>query len=180
MRVFYLPTKPPAPWLRGHSLQEVAAVTQRACERIATFGVAFSSCQLPEADTPIFEIGDTEMELGMGIHGEKGVKRCQMMTARGLAEHMTNAVIDDLGAASGARVAVLLNGLGSTSREELYILYREVDEILKAKGIQVVRSFVGEYVTSMEMSGASVSLFHLDDQLEELLGDAMYTPFIKL
>ncbi|MDR2180815.1 MAG: dihydroxyacetone kinase subunit DhaK [Synergistaceae bacterium] len=165
---------------RGHSLQEVEKTTRKACERIATFGVAFSSCQLPEAAAPIFEIGDDDMELGMGIHGEKGVKRCKMMNAQELARYMVDRVTEDLCLTKGSRVAVLVNGLGSTSQEEQYILYGEVADILKAQEIDIAKAFVGEYVTSMEMSGVSVTLFHLDDELEELLKDCMYTPFIKL
>jgi dihydroxyacetone kinase len=165
---------------RGHSLEEVEKMTRKACERIATLGVAFSSCQLPEAGAPIFEIGDSDMELGMGIHGEKGVKRCKMMKAEELAEYMIDAVVKDLSLIEGSRTAVLVNGLGSTSLEEQYILYAEVARALKTRHIEVVKAFVGEYVTSMEMSGASVTLFSVDDELENLLTDPMYTPFVKL
>ncbi|MDR1732696.1 MAG: dihydroxyacetone kinase subunit DhaK [Synergistaceae bacterium] len=165
---------------RGHSLQEVEKTTRKACERIATFGVAFTSCQLPEAAAPIFEISGDEMELGMGIHGEKGVKRCKMMNAHELADYMVGTVIQDLSLTKGNKVAVLVNGLGSTSQEEQYILYGEVADILKTKGIDVAKAFVGEYVTSMEMAGVSITLFHLDDELEDLLKDPMYTPFVKL
>lgn len=164
---------------KGLSLQEVEAGTKAACEKIATYGVSFSSCQLPEADAPIFEIGENDMELGMGIHGEKGVKRCAMMTAEDLAGFMLDKVVEDLGITSSDRVGVLVNGLGSTSLEELYILYAQVDKKLEELNVTPAKVYVGEYVTSMEMAGASLSLIKLDDELEALLNEPMYTPFVK-
>ena len=164
---------------RGYSLEEVAEKTRQACTQIATFGVGFSPCQLPEADAPIFTLDDDQMELGIGIHGEKGQKRCKMMTAKELAEFMLNPVLDDIPVAAGDRVAVLVNGLGATSREELYILYNEVDSILSGKKISVAKALVGEYVTSMEMSGASISVFKLDAETEELLNDPACTPIVS-
>jgi len=164
---------------RGYSLQEVAELTRRACGQIASYGVSFSSCQLPEASAPIFEISDEDMELGMGIHGEKGVKRCAMMSARELAEFIVPKLTADLDIKSGDRAAILVNGLGATSREELYILYEQAAALLDAAQVSLVKSFVGEYVTSMEMAGASISLFKLDEVFESLLDDPMHTPFIR-
>lgn len=165
---------------RGASLTEVEKVTTHACEQTGSYGVSFTSCQLPESSSPIFEISDTEMELGMGIHGEKGVKRCGMMKGHELADFIVRQLTDDLIITKGDRVAVLVNGLGSTSREELYILYGETAKILAGNGITIVKSYVGEYATSMEMGGASISLMKLDEELEELLDDEIDTPFIKL
>lgn len=162
----------------GASLEEVVAKTQYACERIASFGVSFTSCQLPESDAPIFEISDSEMELGMGIHGEKGVKRCNMMSAAEISDYIVKKLADDLKIEAGDKLAVLVNGLGSTSREELYILYGEVAEILKRRGADIAKAYVGEYVTSLEMAGASVSVMKLDDQLEALLKAKAHTPFV--
>lgn len=164
---------------RGSSLREVEDKTRCACERIATYGVSFTSCQLPESSAPIFEISESDMELGMGIHGEKGVKRCNMMTAAQLAEYVVPRITEDISVQAGDRVAVLVNGLGATSREELYILYGEVAQLMAAKGVSIAKSYVGEYVTSMEMAGASVSLFKLNQEFEDLLGDGMHTPFVK-
>lgn len=164
---------------RGGTLREVAAMTRRACERTASFGVSFTSCQLPESDAPIFEIADDEMELGMGIHGEKGVKRCKMMTAKEISDHALDWICDDICIAAGDRVGVLVNGLGSTSREELYILFGEVAGRFAKMGVTVAKTFVGEYVTSMEMAGVSISVIKLDDELEPLLNDVFSTPFVK-
>ncbi len=164
---------------RGYSLKEIEEKTLSACKEIASFGVSFSSCQLPESSSPIFEISEQDMELGMGIHGEKGVSRCTMMTAEELSETMVSRLVNDISVQSGDRVAVLVNGLGATSREELYILYGAVHKLLENKNISIVQSYVGEYVTSLEMAGASVSLFKLNQEYEELLKDEMHTPFVK-
>lgn len=165
---------------RGYSLSEVVKITSFACERIASYGISFTSCQLPESDIPIFQISDSEMELGMGIHGEKGVKRCEIMTAHEIADYILNQLVNDLGLTKGDKVAALVNGLGSTSREELYILYGEMADILEHSGISIVNSYVGEYVTSMEMGGASISLLKLTQDLEELIRDEAVTPFIRI
>lgn len=163
----------------GGSLEDVVRVTEMACERIASFGVSFSSCQLPEASSPIFEISDTDMELGMGIHGEKGVSRRTMMSADELADRILKDITEDIEIKPDDHVAVLVNGLGATSQEELYILYGSVAKRLREQKIHIVKSYVGEYVTSMEMAGASVSLIKLNEELEELLLHEMNTPFVK-
>lgn len=162
----------------GASLEEVCEVTRRACERIATMGVAFSSCQLPGAAAPIFEIGDDEMEIGMGIHGEPGVERGKMRTSAEIAQVLVEKVTGDLSLGAGSEVALLVNGLGATSREELYILYNDVKKIMDEKGIAIKRVFVEEFATSLEMQGASLTAFALDEQLEELLNKPGRTPFV--
>lgn len=164
---------------RGLSLDEVAAVTRKACSRVSTYGVGFSPCQLPEAEAPIFQLEENQIELGIGIHGEKGQRRCSMMSAKELAEFMTIPVLEDAEITEGDRVAVLVNGLGATSREELYILYNEVEKILSDRKVCVAKSLVGEYVTSLEMAGASISVMKLDEELESLLNDPADTPFVK-
>ena len=161
-------------------LEEVRRVAEKTVERTATFGVAFSSCTLPGAGRPVFEIGADEMEIGMGIHGEPGVKRGKFVTSRELAGMLLPAVLDDLGVRAGDRVAVLVNGLGATSREELFILYRDMAAILKEKGVSPERVFVGEFATSLEMAGASVSLLKLDDELLGLLDAPAFTPFVSI
>ena len=164
---------------KGLSLEEVTRRTLEACEAIASFGVSFSSCQLPESPAPIFELSENDMELGMGIHGEKGVSRCAMMSADELARYMLSRVTEDLSLKAGDRTAVLVNGLGATSREELYILYGAIAKLLEEEGISVAKAFVGEYVTSLEMAGASISLIKLDGEREDLLADPMHTPFVR-
>lgn len=162
------------------TLSEVARVTQKVVERTATMGVAMSSCSLPGETKGIFEIEEDEIEIGMGIHGEPGVKHCKMLTAREIADNLANRILDDLALESGARVAVLVNGLGSTTLEELHLLYREIKPVLLRRGVTPERVYVGEYATSFEMAGASVSLLRLDDELLRLLDAPCNTPFIRL
>ena len=165
---------------RGASLQEVSSVTRKACERIATMGVAFSSCQLPGAAQPIFQIGADEMEVGMGIHGEPGVARGTMKSAAEIAQILEERVSGDLGLAAGTEVALLINGLGATSREELYLLYNDVKKRFDEKGVKIAKVYVDEFARSMEMQGVSLTAFVLDDELKSLLADPAHTPFITL
>lgn len=162
---------------QGGSLDEVVAVTEKALAQIRTMGVALSPCTVPAAGQPTFTIGEDEMEMGMGIHGERGMKREKLQSADEIATRMTGAILDDLGAASGDRLAVMVNGLGATPPEELYILYRKVHELLAARAIKVHRAYVGEFATSMEMAGASLTFFRLDDELTALLDHPAHTPF---
>jgi dihydroxyacetone kinase len=158
-------------------LDTVVAVTQKVVAATASMGVALSPCILPAAGVPTFAIGENEMEIGMGIHGEAGVHRGPLASADEIAERLAGDTIADLSLARGDRVAVLVNGLGATPPEELYILYRKARQILDAAGIAVHRSYVGEYATSMEMAGASISLLKLDDELERLLDAPAASPF---
>ncbi len=164
---------------KGGSLDEVAAVAEKALANIRTMGVALSPCTVPLAGKPTFTIGDDEMEIGMGIHGEPGMKREKLQTADQIAERMTLAILEDLPQKPGTRVAVMVNGLGATPPEELYVIYRKVDEILKGKGLVIHRAYVGEFATSMEMAGASLTFMYLDDELVELLDYPAHTPFFK-
>jgi len=161
----------------GADLDEVVRVTRRAVQATRSMGVALSPCTVPMAGVPTFTIGDDEMEIGMGIHGEAGVERGPLMPADEIAERLTRAILADLPFASGDTVSVLVNGLGATPPEELYILYRRVNAILLAEGIGVHRAYVGEYATSLEMAGASVSLLLLDDELTRLLDAPANSPF---
>lgn len=162
---------------RGGSLDEVAAVAEKALANARTIGVALSPCIVPAVGKPSFTIGDDEMEIGMGIHGEPGMKREKLHSADEVAERMTNALLEDLQPAAGTRVAVMVNGLGATPPEELYILYRTVHRVLGQNDLQVHRAYVGEYATSMEMAGASITLMALDDELQQLLDAPAHTPF---
>ena len=162
---------------QGGSLDEVAAAAEKALANLRTMGVALSPRTVPAAGKPTFSIAEDEMEIGMGIHGERGMKREKLQTADEIAERMTLAILADLNAAAGDRLAVMVNGLGATPPEELYILYRKAHQLLSARGIQVHRAYVGEYATSMEMAGASLTFFRLDDELAALLDYPAHTPF---
>jgi dihydroxyacetone kinase len=117
------------------------------------------------------------MEIGMGIHGEPGMKREKLQTADQITERMLAAILEDLRPATGDRLAVMVNGLGATPPEELYIIYRKAHDILTGRGMSIHRAYVGEYATSMEMAGASITLMRLDDELVELLDHPAQTPF---
>ncbi len=162
----------------GASLSEVAAVTRRAAGNTRSMGVALSPCTIPAVGRPNFCIGEDEMELGMGIHGEPGIERGKLRPASEIAEVMTRRVIDDLPFTSGDRVAVLVNGLGATPMEELFILFDKAHHLLCDHGLNISRVFIGEYATSMEMAGCSISLLRLDDELAELLDMPAYSPFL--
>lgn len=162
---------------QGGSLDEVVAVTEKALANIRTMGVALSPCTVPMAGTPTFTIGDDEMEIGMGIHGEPGMKRETLQPADQISERMTTAILDDLQPEAGDRLAVMVNGLGATPPEELYVIYRKVHQLLADRGLSIHRAYVGEYATSMEMAGASLTFFRLDDELAELLDYPAQTPF---
>ena len=161
----------------GASLDEVAEATEKALANLRTMGVALSPCIVPRVGKPGFTLGEDEMEIGMGIHGEPGMKREKLQSADEITERMTTAILDDLKPESGDRVAVMVNGLGATPPEELYIMYRKVHDLLSEHDISVHRAYVGEYATSMEMAGASLTIFRLDDELTRLLDAPARTPF---
>ncbi|MEO8273857.1 MAG: dihydroxyacetone kinase subunit DhaK [Chloroflexota bacterium] len=175
--IFFLYKVAGAAAASGASLAEVVAVTERAAAGTRTMGVALSPCTIPAAGVPTFELPVGEMEIGMGIHGEPGVRRGPLATADQIAEELTRAILADLPYRRGDEVGVLVNGLGATPKEELYILYRSVSRILASEGIGVHRVWVGEYATSLEMAGASVTLIRLDDELKRLLDAPAETPF---
>lgn len=161
----------------GAELDEVVSTTKRALAGIRSMGVALSPCIIPRVGKPTFTIGENEMEVGMGIHGEPGINRGKMLTADEVGETLLAAILEDGPYAEGDEVAVLVNGLGSTPQEELYIVFRKVAEILEARSIQVYHTYVGEYATSMEMAGMSLTLMKLDDELKRLLSAPAYSPF---
>lgn len=159
------------------SLDEVLAAAQKAKDNTRTVGFALTPCIIPELGHANFSLGENEMAMGMGIHGEPGIWNGPIKTADELAEESLETLLRDMPVASGEEVALLINGLGATSLEELYILSGSVSERLKARGISVYRTFVGEFATSMEMAGASVSLMKLDDESREWLALPVATPF---
>jgi phosphoenolpyruvate---glycerone phosphotransferase subunit DhaK len=163
---------------RGASLDEVIAVTERAADGLRTMGVAISPCTIPAAGVPTFELPAGEMEIGMGIHGEPGVRRGDLEPADRIADELVDTILADRDYPAGSRVGVLVNGLGATPKEELYILYRRVAQRLTDRELEVHRVWIGEYATSLEMAGASVSLMALDDELASLLDAPVSTPFV--
>ena len=175
--IFFLYKVAGAEAASGASLDEVVAVTERAAAGTRTMGVALSPCTIPAAGVPTFELPVGQMEIGMGIHGEPGVRRGPLATADEISEELTRSVLADLPYRRGDEVGVLVNGLGATPKEELYILYRSVARILDAEGVRVHRVWVGEYATSLEMAGASLTLIRLDDELRRLLDAPAETPF---
>ncbi len=164
---------------QGASLAEVKAAAEKAIRNIRTMGVAMTPCILPAVGRPGFQIADDEIEIGMGIHGEKGIETTKIKTAKEIAEILVGRILDDYDY-SNSEVAVLVNGLGGTPLMELYILNMEVQKILEEKRIKVYRTFVGNYCTSIDMTGASITLMKLDDELKELLDAPCDTPALKI
>jgi dihydroxyacetone kinase-like protein len=164
---------------RGASLPEVKAAAQKAIDNVRSMGMAMSACVLPGVGKPGFVLNEDEIEIGMGIHGEPGVEKTKVMTAAELADVLLARVLADYDY-SGSEVAVMVNGLGATPLMELCILYNEVEKILSIKGVRVYRALVGNYMTSLEMAGCSVTLLKLDAELKELLDDPCDTPALKI
>jgi dihydroxyacetone kinase-like protein len=154
---------------KGASLDELIAIATKVNSQVRSMGVALTSCTPPAKGKPIFELGDDEMEVGVGIHGEPGRRRDKMKTADKIVDEIFDAVAGDLPFKKGDRVALMINGLGGTPPSELYVLYRKAALRCKDAGLNVVRNYVGNYCTSLEMAGASLTLLKLDKQIEELL-----------
>lgn len=150
----------------GGSLDEVLAVAQKAIDNTRSMGVGLSPCTLPAVGHPNFTIEPGMMEVGIGHHGEPGIEVAPLETAQQIAERMCNVILPDKPFEAGDEVVVLISGLGSTPLLELYILYNEVEKIMAEKGIKVYRSFVGNYFTSLEMAGATLSVMKVDDELK--------------
>lgn len=151
----------------GGSLEEVLAVAQKAIDNTRSMGVGLSPCILPEVGHPNFTIEPGTMEIGIGHHGEPGIEVAPLESAEQIARRMCDVILPDLPFKSGDEVVVLVSGLGSTPLMEQYILYGEVEKILESKGIKVHKSLVGNYFTSLEMAGATLSVMRLDDELKE-------------
>jgi dihydroxyacetone kinase-like protein len=142
-------------------------------------GVALSPCIIPEVGKASFSIGDNEMEIGMGIHGEPGISRTTLKTADEVVSIMMEKILADMPLKNNDEVSVLVNGLGSTPKEELYIAFRKISAILSDLGVKVFHAYIGEFATSMEMAGFSISVFKLDDELKRLLAKPLKTPFFE-
>lgn len=150
----------------GASLDEVQKVAQKVIDNVRTMGAATLPSTIPASGKPGFELAEDEMEVGIGIHGEPGTHREKMMTANDITDHLLEKILADIDY-SGSEVAVMVNGSGSTPLMELYIINNRVADVLAEKGIKVVQTFVGEYMTSIDMAGFSISVLKLDDQLKE-------------
>ena len=154
---------------KGKSLEDLLELAKKVNANVRSMGVALTSCTPPAKGKPIFEIGDDEMEVGVGIHGEPGRRRDKMKSADAIVDEIYDAVAKDLPFKSGDRVALMINGLGGTPPSELYVLYRKAALRAKAGGLNIVRNYVGNYCTSLEMAGCSLTLLKLDKEIEELL-----------
>jgi phosphoenolpyruvate---glycerone phosphotransferase subunit DhaK len=163
----------------GGSLAEVAAVARRVNEKGRSFGVALTSCATPAAGTPTFDIGADEMEFGVGIHGEPGRRREKIRPAAEIVEEMADAILGDLKPAKGANVLAFVNGLGGTPLIELYLVYAELAKQLEKYGVTATRSLVGDYITSLDMAGVSITLLELDDELTALWDAPVHTPALR-
>ncbi len=157
-------------------LAAVKAAAEHALANTRSMGVALGPCIVPQVGKPTFEIGDDEMEIGMGIHGEEGVERTKLKTADEIIDALLKPILDDIDLA-GSEITVMLNSLGATPLEELYIMYRKLTELLKANNISVYRPYIGRFATSMEMMGASLTMMKLDDELKRLLDAPASSPF---
>lgn len=164
----------------GRDLAGVTAVAQKAVDMTRTIGVALSPCQVPGSDKPSFILGDDEIEMGMGIHGEPGIWRDRLKPADVIADEMIERLLADRPESAGSRASLMVNSLGATPLEELFILFRRARQKLEQNGIEVVRPLVGHYATSMEMAGASLSLSSLDDEMDALLAAPCDCPFWKV
>ena len=151
------------------SMEEVKKIAERVNANVRSMGFALTSCTPPSKGSPIFDIGDDEIEIGVGLHGEPGRQRTKIMTAKEIIRLLTRNVVEDLPFKSGDEVAVMVNGLGGTPLIELYVAFNEVAEYLKPLNIKIFKTYIGEYCTSLDMAGCSVSLLKLDDEMKELL-----------
>ena len=154
---------------QGADIDECLRIGRKVNDVTRTMGVALTSCTPPAKGSPLFDLGDDEMEMGVGIHGEPGRERKKMTNADAIADELLGAVVEDLPYTSGDEVALMINGLGGTPISELYILYRRAHQQLAEQGITVRHSYVGEYCTSLDMAGASLTLVKLDDEIAALL-----------
>lgn len=164
---------------KGDSLSEVKRVAEETIKNVRSMGLAMSSCILPGVGKPGFNLKEDEIEIGMGIHGEPGIKKSKILTAKKVAERLVGDILKDYDY-SNSEVAVMINGLGGTPLMELYILNNEVIDLLESRGIKVYKQLVGNFMTSLEMSGCSISLLKLNDELKELLDYNCKTPALNL
>jgi dihydroxyacetone kinase-like protein len=163
----------------GQSLKDVAGLCKKVNSQGRSMGMALNSCVVPHVGKPTFEIGDDEMEIGIGIHGEPGRQRMKIKPADEVTEMLVKPIVEDLPFKSGDEVLLFVNSMGGTPLLELFVVYRKAYELLKDAGIKVTRSLVGPYITSLEMAGASVTVLKLDNQLTQLWDAPVVTPGLR-
>lgn len=164
----------------GKSLEEVKAVAEKVIANVRSIGFALTSCTVPAKGTPTFTLGEDEIEFGVGIHGEPGIAREKLSTADELAERMVDKIVSDIPFKEGDEVALLVNGLGGTPLQELYLLNNSVSGAISKRGIKIYKTLVGNYMTSIDMAGASVTMLRLDSELKALLDSPSDAPAMKV
>jgi phosphoenolpyruvate---glycerone phosphotransferase subunit DhaK len=160
----------------GAALFDVKRTAEKVIANVRSMGIALSPCTVPAAGKPSFILGDNELEIGMGIHGEPGTHKEEVRSADEITDHLLDKILTDMPLSENDEVAVMINGLGGTPTMELYVVNRRVSEVLKTKGVKLVKTFVGNYMTSLEMAGFSISILKLDGELKELLLAPADTP----
>ncbi len=163
----------------GQDLAAVTALCQRVQDNVRSMGMALTSCTVPAAGKPTFEIGDDEMEIGVGIHGEPGRERRKLASADEITEALLTPILDDLPFSSGDHVLAFVNGMGGTPLVELYIVYNKVAALCRDRGLTIDRNLVGSYITSLEMAGCSITLLKLDDEMTRLWDAPVHTPALR-
>jgi dihydroxyacetone kinase-like protein len=163
----------------GRELKQVADICRKVNEWGRSMGMALTSCTVPAAGKPTFELGDDEMEIGIGIHGEPGRERMKVKPASEIVEMMASAVVDDIPYNAGDKVLAFVNGMGGTPLIELYLVFEELQKFLGGRGIEVTRNLIGSYITSLEMQGCSITLLKLDDELTQLWDAPVHTPALR-
>lgn len=154
---------------KGRDLFDVKRLAEKTIHNVRSMGFALTSCTVPAKGTPTFTLAEDEMEFGVGIHGEPGIVKEKLVTADELAKKLLNKIVSDLPFEKNCEVAVMVNGFGSTPIQELYVLFNSAEKVLRENSIRVYKSFVGNYMTSIDMAGASISLLKLDEELKQLL-----------
>lgn len=160
----------------GADLEEVQRVAEKVVDNVGTMGTALTSCVTPEKGEPTFDLGENEIELGIGIHGEPGTERTEKMSADEITEELTESVLSDLDLSEGQEVATIVNGMGATPMMELFIVNNRLQELLGEHGLETWDAWVGDYMTSLDMEGCSITVCAVDEELKQLLGATVDTP----
>ncbi|HSL11826.1 MAG TPA: dihydroxyacetone kinase subunit DhaK [Actinomycetota bacterium] len=164
---------------QGRELKQVADICRKVNEWGRSMGMALTSCTVPAAGKPTFELGDDEMEIGIGIHGEPGRERMKVKPASEIVEMMASTIVDDIPYNSGDKVLAFVNGMGGTPLIELYLVFDELQRYLGGRGVEITRNLIGSYITSLEMQGCSITLLKLDDELTQLWDAPVHTPALR-
>jgi dihydroxyacetone kinase-like protein len=164
---------------RGDDLTSVATVAEKVVSRVRSMGVALTPCVVPHAGEPSFTLADDEIEIGIGIHGEPGRERIKLEPADAVVDRILGPILDDIPFASGEKVLLFVNGMGGTPQVELYIVFRRAAEVLAERGIEVTRTLVGNFTTSLEMQGMSITVLALDDELTALWDAPVHTAALR-